>query len=238
MFGLRRAELTKNPLDGIQIGLYQNRQVCIVWSVRMEAMTGAMAAAGCGHHPESTVAPPHNELEERPMYYEVTSQCTQALKNVEGWLDKAEQYSVSKRFDVLVLLTSRLAPDMQNFIYQVQSACDYVKAAAGWLSGQTPPKHEDTERTVGDLRVRIQKTVAFAESVKAAQYAKAGEREVSLSWAPGKVIRGEDYLLQVAVPNIFFHLTMAYAILRHNGVDIGKSDFLGEVRFDDAFIGI
>jgi len=133
-----------------------------------------------------------------------------------------------------VLMTSRLAPDMLPFVYQVQSACDYIKAAAAWLSGQSPPKHEDNEQTVDELRARIRKTVAFAESVKEAQYAGAGDRKVKLSWAPGKVIGGEDYLLQLTIPNTFFHLSMAYAILRHNGVDVGKRDFLGPVNFVDA----
>src|SRR5262245_10635429 len=80
------------------------------------------------------------------MYYQVISQCTQSLKNLGTCLDKAEQHAAAKKFDVGVLMTSRLAPDMQHFIYQVQSACDYVKAAAAWLSGQTPPKHEDDWR--------------------------------------------------------------------------------------------
>src|SRR3984893_2075820 len=84
-----------------------------------------------------------------------------------------------EKFDVDALLTSRLAPDMKDFVYQVQSACDYVKAAAACLSGQTPPKHEDNEQTTGEVRARIQKTVAFVESVKEAQYAGASERNVS-----------------------------------------------------------
>ena len=121
------------------------------------------------------------------MYYHAIAQCTQALKNLETWLDKAEQHAAAKKFDVGVLMSGRLAPDMKPFIYQVQSACDYVKAAAAWLSGQTPPKHEDNEQTIDEMRARIRKTVAFAESVKQAQYAGAGERKVSLSWAPGKV---------------------------------------------------
>ena len=124
------------------------------------------------------------------MYYQLISQCTQSLKNVETCLDKAEQHAAAKKFDVGVLMTSRLAPDMQHFIYQVQSACDYVKAAAAWLSGQTPPKHEDNEQTIDELRARIRKTVAFAESVKEAQYAGASERKVKLSWAPGLSLAG------------------------------------------------
>jgi uncharacterized protein len=169
-----------------------------------------------------------------PMYYQVISQCTQSLKNLETCFDKAEQYATAKKFDVAVLMTSRLAPDMHHFIYQVQSACDYVKAAAALLSGQTPPKHEDNERTIDELRARLRKTVAFVESVKEAQYVGADKRKVKLSWAPGKVIGGEDYLLQVTIPNVFFHISMAYAILRHNGVDVGKRDFLGPISFVNA----
>jgi len=168
------------------------------------------------------------------MYHQVVSQCTETLKNLETWLDKAEQHATAKKFEVGVLAASRLAPDMKDFIYQVQSACDYVKAAAAWLSGQTPPKHEDNEQTIDELRARIRKTVAFAESVREAQYAGASERKISLSWAPGKIIGGEDYLLQITIPNTFFHITMAYAILRHNGVDVGKMDFLGPINLVDA----
>ena len=168
------------------------------------------------------------------MYYQMISQFTQTLKNLETWLDKAEQLAAAKKFDVGVLMTGRLAPDMKPFIYQVQSACDYVKAAAAWLSGQTPLKHEDNEQTIDELRARIRKTVAFAESVKEAQYAGASERKVSLSWAPGKVLGGEDYLLQMTIPNVYFHIVMAYAILRHNGVDIGKMDFLGPIHWIEA----
>src|SRR5450631_1968062 len=114
------------------------------------------------------------------MYYPIIHQCSQALKTIEVWFDKAEQHAAAKKFDVGVLMTSRLAPDMREFIYQVQSACDYVKGAAAWLSGQTPPRHEDNEQAIGDARARIQKTVAFAESVSEAQYAGASDRKVSL----------------------------------------------------------
>jgi hypothetical protein len=169
------------------------------------------------------------------MYYQVISQCTQALRNLETWLDKAEQHAAAKKFDVAVLMTSRLAADMKDFTYQVQSACDYVKAGVAWLSGQTPPRHEDNEQTIDEVRARIRKTVAFAESVKEAQYAGASARKVNMSWAPaGKVLDGEDYLLQMTIPNTFFHVAMAYAVLRHNGVDIGKMDFLGPVNWIDA----
>jgi hypothetical protein len=112
----------------------------------------------------------------------VVAQCTQSLKNLETCLDKAEQHAATKKFDVGVLMNSQLAPDMRAFIYQVQSACDYVKAAAAWLSGQTPPKHEDNEQTIDEMRARIRKTVALAEIVKEPQYAGARERNIRLSW--------------------------------------------------------
>jgi uncharacterized protein len=168
------------------------------------------------------------------MYYKVISQCMQSLKNLEVFLDKAEQYAAAKKFDVSVLITSRLAPDMQPLIYQVQSACDYLKAAAARLSGQTPPKHDDTEKTIAELRARIRKTIAFAESVKEEQYEGASDRKVNVSWAPGKVIAGEDYLLEITIPNLYFHIAMAYAILRNNGIDVGKMDFLGSIDLVDA----
>jgi hypothetical protein len=168
------------------------------------------------------------------MYYKVISQCTQSLKNLEVFLDKAEQYATAKKFDVSLLMTSRLAPDMQPLIYQVQSACDYLKAGAARLSGQTAPKHEDTEKTISELRARIRKTVIFAESVKEEQYEGASDRKVKVSWAPGKVIAGEDYLLEITIPNLYFHIAMAYAILRNNGIDVGKMDFLGSIDLVDA----
>lgn len=168
------------------------------------------------------------------MYYRAVLQCVQNLKQIETFLAKAQEHADAKKFDIGVLMTDRLAPDMKNFIYQVQSACDYVKGMAAWLSGQTPPKHEDNEKTIDELRVRIGKTVAFAESITEEQYAHASERKVSFSWAPGRVLGGANYLLQMAIPNTYFHISMAYAILRHNGVDIGKMDFLGKLNWIES----
>jgi uncharacterized protein len=169
------------------------------------------------------------------MYHRAVSQLAQALRNIDGWLDKAQQHAAAKKFDVGVLMTSRLAPDMGAFIYQVQSACDYVKGAAAWLSGQAPPRHEDSEKTIDEVRARIRKTVVFVETVQEGQYAHAAEQKVNVSWSPpAKIALGEDYLLQVAIPNVYFHVMAAYAILRHNGVDVGKMDFLGPINWIDA----
>ena len=168
------------------------------------------------------------------MYYQAIKQMVQNLEAVERWLDKSADYAAAKGFDVQVLLNDRLAPDMQPLIYQVQSACDYVKTAAGWLAGEKPPRHEDNETTIEELRTRLRKTIAFAGSMGEARYAGAAERKIALPWKPGMVLGGEDYLLQVIIPNVYFHLTAAYAILRTNGVTIGKQDFLGPIRFMPA----
>jgi hypothetical protein len=165
------------------------------------------------------------------MYHQAIVQASQALKNIERWLDKAQAHAQAEGIDVSILMHAQLAPDMRDFIYQVQSACDYAKAGAAWLSGQKPPRHEDNEQTLEEVRARIRKTVAFAESVQPAQYADAARQQVSLSWVPGKVLVGPDYLLQMVLPSVYFHASMAYAILRHKGVDVGKMDFLGPINF-------
>jgi uncharacterized protein len=168
-------------------------------------------------------------------YHQVISQCVQQMRNMEVWLDMAERHATEKKIDVNEFLTARLAPDMKDFIYQIRSASDYVKGAAAWLSGQTPPKFEDNEETIDELRARIEKTVAFCEGVDEARFAQAGAQRVKLSWAPpGTVLIGKDYLLQITLPNVFFHVAMAYAILRNQGVEIGKMDFLGTINFAKA----
>jgi hypothetical protein len=168
------------------------------------------------------------------MYYQAILQITHALKTVEVLLDKAQRYADEKNFDVNVLMDSGLAPDMMPLVYQVQSACDYVKAGAAWLSGQKPPIHEDNEQTIDEVRERIRKTVDFAQSVTEKQYENASEQKVKMSWAPGKLIEGQAYLLQMTIPNVYFHICMVYAILRQNGVDVGKMDFLGQIDFVNA----
>lgn len=167
------------------------------------------------------------------MYHSVIAQCTESLRLMVSWLDTATEYAADKGFDVNVLMDCRLAPDMQPFTYQISSASDYVKAGAGYLAGQTPPRYLDNERTLEEVRERIEKTVAFANTIPASAYADADARIVSVPWMPGKVIRAPDYLTQIIVPNAYFHIGMAYAILRHNGVPLSKEDFLGELRFID-----
>jgi uncharacterized protein len=163
------------------------------------------------------------------MYAQAIAQCVQAVRTMETYLDKAERLASEKKFDVEVLLATRLAPDMAGLLYQIQSACDYLKGGAAWLSAQQPPRHEDNEQTLADARERIRKTIEFVESVPAERYADAANQVVKVSWVPGK-LTGENYLLQIVIPNIYFHVAMAYAILRANGVALGKLDFIGPVN--------
>ncbi len=154
---------------------------------------------------------------------------TKTLKNLEQWMDKAAEYAKAKSFEVDVLAHARLAPDQYEFTRQVQSACDQAKYAAAYLGGKQPPAHPDTEQTFAELRQRIESCLAFIASVPAAGFAGAEDRKVAPPWLGGKWLRGDDYLLHVALPNFFFHATMAYAILRHNGVPLGKMDYIGSL---------
>ncbi|WP_321910658.1 MULTISPECIES: DUF1993 domain-containing protein [unclassified Paraburkholderia] len=167
------------------------------------------------------------------MYAQAIAQCVQAVRTMETYLDKAERFANARKFDVAVLLSTRLAPDMGGLLYQIQSACDYLKGGAAWLSGQQPPRHEDNEQTLDEARARIRKTIEFAESVPADRYDDAAAQVVKVSWVPGK-LTGENYLLQIVIPNVYFHVAMAYAILRTNGVEVGKLDFIGPVNAFDA----
>ncbi len=151
------------------------------------------------------------------------------LQNMEKWMDEADAHAKAKSFDVDVLAQARLAPDQYSFVRQVQSACDQAKYAAAYLAGKQPPSHPDTEQTFAELRQRIQKCLAFLETVQAKDLAGAEERRVAPPWLGGRWLRGDDYLLHVAIPNFFFHATTAYAILRHNGVGLGKMAYIGSI---------
>lgn len=156
------------------------------------------------------------------------------LRNLEQWMDKAEEHAEARGFDADVLAQARLAPDQFAFAQQVQAGCDQAKYAAAYLSGRQAPSHPDTEKTFAELRERIGKCLAFIESVPAGEFAAASERKVAPPWLGGRWLTGEDYLQHVAVANFFFHATMAYAILRHNGVVLGKMDYVGSLPTHDA----
>lgn len=161
------------------------------------------------------------------MYFHFHEQMKKMLGQLLEWLDMAETFSKAKTFDVNVLLEARLAPDQFAFVRQVQSACDTAKLAASRLTGRDAPVHPDTEKTVDELRARIRSVIAYLDGFTAKDYEGAASRVVATPRWEGKVMIGADYFMEHAVPNFFFHITHAYAILRHNGVDLGKRHYLG-----------
>ena len=159
--------------------------------------------------------------------HETLTVFTKTLDNLGKWMDKAEESAKARSFEVDVLAHARLAPDAFTFVEQVQAACDQVKYAAAYLSGQNPPSHPDTEKTFPELRERIAKVKSYVAGIGAKDLAGGEERKVAPSWMRGRWLTGGDYLAEMAVPNFYFHVTMAYAILRHNGVVLGKMDYIG-----------
>jgi len=167
-------------------------------------------------------------------HHDAVQSFAKTLENLVQWMDKADAHAKARSFDVDVLASARLAPDQYDFVRQVQAACDQAKYAAAYLGGKPAPSHPDTEKTFAELRARIKTCLAFVESVPAKDFAGAEDRRVAPPWLGGKWLRGDDYLLHVAIPNFFFHATMAYAILRHNGVPLGKMDYVGSLPINDA----
>jgi hypothetical protein len=150
------------------------------------------------------------------------------LRNLDAILAKAQAYAVAKKIDPAVLIDARLFPGMLPFVKQVQIATDHAKGAVARLAGVEVPKFEDTEQSFDDLRARLAKTIAFVESVSAAQVDGAEEREIALRvGGQDLTFKGMSYLLGFAIPNFYFHLVTAYNILRHNGLEIGKRDYIG-----------
>jgi hypothetical protein len=156
---------------------------------------------------------------------------TRGLTNMSALLDKAAAHAAAKKFDSAVLTQARLFPDMHPLVRQVQIACDTAKGAGARLAGIDVPKHEDTEATFADLKARIAKTVDFLKTVTAAQVKDAESRNVEIKFPSGSwKFTGLAYLTDFALPNFYFHEAMVYALLRKNGVEIGKGDFLGAIQ--------
>jgi hypothetical protein len=153
------------------------------------------------------------------------------LAQLPVWLDKAAAFAAAKKFEPNTLLQARLAPDMFPLVRQIQAACDQVKFAGGRVAGKDIPSHPDTEQTFDELRARIAAVLAYAEGFSAKDFEGAADRSIALPRWEGKSLTAEAYFLEHALPNFFFHVSMTYAILRHNGVDVGKRDFLGALSF-------
>jgi hypothetical protein len=151
-----------------------------------------------------------------------------ALKNLALILDKGAAFAEKKQIEGTVLTNSRLAPDMFPLARQVQIACDIAKGAAARLSGTDIPKYDDTETTFPELKARIEKTLTFVNGISTDSFKDAEKRDIVLNTRRGDLkFSGLSYMTDFVLPNVYFHTTAAYAILRHNGVEVGKTDFLG-----------
>lgn len=163
------------------------------------------------------------------MYFEMIGQMKKMLVQLEKWLEAAGAHAAAKSFDPNVFLGLRLAPDQFAFARQVQTACDTAKLTAARLSGKEAPKHADNEQTLDELRARAKSVVEYLDGFTPADFEGADTRQVTTPRWEGKFMLGADYFREHAQPNFYFHTTHVYAILRHNGVSLGKRDFLGAV---------
>jgi uncharacterized protein len=143
-------------------------------------------------------------------------------------LDKAAQHAAAKKFDSAVLVNARLAPDMFPFVKQVQIACDFAKNSTARLAGQEAPRFEDKEQTIDELKARVAKTLDYVKSVRAEAFEGAEDRDIKIPLPNNTTLefKGLAFLRDWALPNFYFHAVTAYDILRHNGVEIGKRDYL------------
>jgi uncharacterized protein len=162
------------------------------------------------------------------MYEALIPVADRMLDNLSVILDKGAAFAESKKIEQSVLTGARLAPDMFALARQVQIACDMVKGAAARLGSVDIPKHDDTETTFAELKARVAKVQAFISSIPAANFAGSEDKAITLNMRRGDLhFNGLDYLRYFVLPNFYFHITATYAILRHNGVELGKSDFIG-----------
>ena len=153
---------------------------------------------------------------------------TYTLGSLSAILEKGVAHASARKFDSNVLVASRLAPDMLPLSRQVQIACDLAKNSAARLAGVEPPRFEDNEKTIEELRARIARTIDYLQSIPAAALEASEERDIRVPAGERTLeFKGLVFLQRWAIPNVFFHVTTAYNILRHNGVDIGKRDYLG-----------
>jgi hypothetical protein len=162
------------------------------------------------------------------MYQASVPRFVNILKNLTGILDKAQAHVDAKKIDVSILTNYRLFPDMLPMTTQVLIACDAAKGVVARLAGIEIPVYEDNEKTLSDLKVRIAKTIAFIESVTPAQIDGTEDKDIVTKRGDKEThYKGMHFLLGHALPNFYFHITTTYNILRHNGIEIGKRDFLG-----------
>lgn len=168
-----------------------------------------------------------------PLYDATVPQLDKMLGNLDAWLQKAAAHAETKKTDPERWVSMRLAVDQFALAQQVQSACDTAKFAAARMTGKESPAFPDDETTLGELRERIAKTREYLGTFEASDFDGAEERVVALPFLPGKGALAGEYLNSWALPNAYFHLCMAYAILRSGGVELGKRDYIGGIELRD-----
>ena len=166
----------------------------------------------------------------------VVSQFTKMFGNLQAILDETAKYADEKKFDVEDLLQFRLAPDQFNLMRQLQLACDTAKSGAAKLTDteKSAPEHVDSEKTLSEIKVRIESVTSYLDGFSPEDFADSVEQRITQPRWKGKTLSGQEYLIQHVVPNFYFHITTAYAILRHNGVNIGKRSYLGAMPYREA----
>lgn len=165
------------------------------------------------------------------MYQMTVPQFIKILRQLDSILDKGAAFAASKKIDFDVLLHSRLAPDQFNLLRQIQIATDSAKLGVARVTTKAAPEHADTEKTLSDLKTRLQTTISYLETVQEKDFVGAVDRRITTPRWEGKTVSGAEYITQHTIPNFYFHVTTAYSILRHNGVEIGKKDYLGPMPF-------
>ncbi len=166
------------------------------------------------------------------MIYEMTvPQFIKGLRNLNTILGKAATHAEAKKIEMNVFTQSRLFPDQFNLARQVEIACDTAKLACSRLTGKEAPAHDDNQTSYADLNKRIESVISYLSTFTAKDFTGSDAKQITTPRWEGKWLTGQEFALHHAVPNFYFHVTTAYAILRHNGVDIGKKDYLGEMPF-------
>jgi hypothetical protein len=172
-------------------------------------------------------------MEKISMYTVTVPEFKRGLLALKALLVKVEAFVAEKQIEDSVVLNDRLALDQFPFVKQVQVACDNAKGTASRLAGVDIPKMEDNETTLKQLEERIDKTIAYLDTLKPEQFEGAESREIPIYFFPGKMLYGLEYVNTLGLANFHFHITTAYSILRHHGMNIGKADYMGQLDFHD-----
>lgn len=154
------------------------------------------------------------------------------LNNLMNWVEEAEKHATAKKVDPIdAFMDQRLIVDQYSLVEQIQSACDAAKFTSARLTQKEPPKHPDTEKTFSEAKARIQSVINYLKTFKEEDFKGFSDRKITQTWMEGKYLSAHDYLQTMAIPNFYFHVMTAYSIMRANGVDIGKEDYIGDLNW-------